>query len=128
MASCSVLARGEPAHLWLIDVADPSQSRELEPEADGNIFGIGLSVDRRTITYIDGGNAIRAMPATGGPGQKVFDARHQVLVALLARFNKEGIEFAYPTTTNFTAAPDGAMVMPYPEVQPVKRVDLRKDE
>jgi small-conductance mechanosensitive channel len=60
--------------------------------------------------------------------QKVFDARHQVLVALLARFNKEGIEFAYPTTTNFTAAPDGAMIMPYPEVQPVRRVDLRKDE
>jgi small-conductance mechanosensitive channel len=60
--------------------------------------------------------------------QKVFDARHQVLVALLARFGREGIEFAYPTTTNFTAAPDGTMIMPYPDVQPVKRVDLREDE
>jgi small-conductance mechanosensitive channel len=60
--------------------------------------------------------------------QKVFDTRHAVLVALLERFNAEGIEFAYPTTTNFTAAPDGTLVMPYPEVQPVKRVDLREDE
>ena len=60
--------------------------------------------------------------------QKVFDARHQVLVALLTRFNQEGIEFAYPTTTNFTAAPDGTMVMPFPEVQPVRRVDLGKGE
>ena len=60
--------------------------------------------------------------------QKVFDARHQVLIALLARFNQEGIEFAYPTQTSFTAAPDGSLIMPYPEVQPVKRVDLRDDE
>ncbi len=60
--------------------------------------------------------------------QKVFDARHQVLVALVARFNQEGIEFAYPTQTSFTAAPDGSLIMPYPEVQPVKRVDLRDDE
>jgi small-conductance mechanosensitive channel len=60
--------------------------------------------------------------------QKVFDARHQVLVALLDRFNREGIEFAYPTQTSFTAAPDGNLIMPYPEVQPVTRVDLKDDE
>ncbi len=47
--------------------------------------------------------------------QKVFDARHQVLTALLARFNAEGIEFAYPTQVGFTAAPDGTLIMPYPE-------------
>jgi small-conductance mechanosensitive channel len=60
--------------------------------------------------------------------QKVFDARSQVLIALLKRFNEEGIEFAYPTQTSFTAAPDGTIIMPYPDVQPVKRVDLREDE
>jgi small-conductance mechanosensitive channel len=47
--------------------------------------------------------------------QKVFDARSQVLIALLQRFNAEGIEFAYPTQTSFTAAPDGTLIMPYPE-------------
>jgi len=46
--------------------------------------------------------------------QKVFDARHQVLVALLKRFNEEEIEFAYPTQVGFTAAPDGTLIMPYP--------------
>jgi small-conductance mechanosensitive channel len=46
--------------------------------------------------------------------QKVFDARSQVLVALLKRFNDEGIEFAYPTQTSFTAAPDGSFILPYP--------------
>jgi small-conductance mechanosensitive channel len=47
--------------------------------------------------------------------QKIYDARHQVLIALLKRFNEEGIEFAYPTQTSFTAAPDGTLIMPYPE-------------
>jgi small-conductance mechanosensitive channel len=60
--------------------------------------------------------------------QKVFDARSQVLIALLQRFNAEGIEFAYPTQTSFTAAPDGRLVMPYPDVQSVKRVDLKEEE
>jgi len=46
--------------------------------------------------------------------QKVFDARSQVLVALLARFAQEGIEFAFPTQVSFTAAPDGTLIMPYP--------------
>src|SRR5205085_9352080 len=46
--------------------------------------------------------------------QKVFEGRHQVFVALLERFNKEGIEFAYPTQTSFTAAPDGTLIWHYP--------------
>jgi small-conductance mechanosensitive channel len=46
--------------------------------------------------------------------QKVFDARSQVLIALLQRFKAEGIEFAYPTQTSYTAAPDGTLIMPYP--------------
>jgi small-conductance mechanosensitive channel len=50
--------------------------------------------------------------------QKVFDARSQVLIALLQRFNAEGIEFAYPTQTSFTAAPDGTLIMPYREDEP----------
>ena len=47
--------------------------------------------------------------------QKVFDARSQVLIAILQRFKEEGIAFAYPTQTSFTAAPDGTLVMPYAE-------------
>ncbi|MET0361952.1 MAG: mechanosensitive ion channel domain-containing protein [Sphingobium sp.] len=43
-----------------------------------------------------------------------FMTRHRVALAILKRFNAEGIEFAYPTQTSFTAAPDGRMVLPYP--------------
>ena len=46
--------------------------------------------------------------------QLVFDTRHAILIAILERFNRDGIEFAYPTTTNFSAGPDGKMVLPYP--------------
>jgi small-conductance mechanosensitive channel len=47
--------------------------------------------------------------------EEIFAANHRVLIAIIERFNAGGIEFAYPTQTTFTAAPDGRMVMPYPE-------------
>jgi small-conductance mechanosensitive channel len=37
-----------------------------------------------------------------------------VAVSLIAAFRERGIEFAYPTQTAFTAAPDGTLIMPYP--------------
>lgn len=46
--------------------------------------------------------------------QKVFDARSLVLIAVLKRFNDEGIKFAYPVQVGYTAAPDGSLIMPYP--------------
>ena len=58
----------------------------------------------------------------------LMSVRQAVLLGIMSRFGELKIEFAYPTTTNFTAAPDGTMVMPYPEVQPVKRVDLKDGE
>lgn len=45
----------------------------------------------------------------------VFETRHRIGLAILERLNAEGLEFAYPTQTTFTAAPDGTMVMPYPQ-------------
>jgi small-conductance mechanosensitive channel len=45
----------------------------------------------------------------------VYNARHAVGVAIFQRFADEGLEFAYPTQTTFTAAPDGEMILPYPE-------------
>lgn len=50
-----------------------------------------------------------------------FLSRHRMGLAIWKRFNAEEIEFAYPTQTSFTAAPDGRTIMPYPEVQPVRQ-------
>ena len=45
--------------------------------------------------------------------EEMFQARHNIGIAIIDSFAREGISFAYPTQTNFTAAPDGTMVMPY---------------
>lgn len=46
--------------------------------------------------------------------ETVYATRHRIGIGLLTRFGEEGIDFAYPTQTTFTAAPDGTMVLPYP--------------
>lgn len=40
--------------------------------------------------------------------------RHEICITILETFARQGIEFAYPTQTTFTAAPNGKMIMPYP--------------
>ena len=52
-----------------------------------------------------------------------FSTRHAVVVELLRAFAEAGIEFAYPTQTSFTAAPDGTLVMPYPHVRMIAEPD-----
>lgn len=42
--------------------------------------------------------------------------RNRLLVAIMRRFAQEGITIAYPTQTTYTAAPDGTLVMPYPDL------------
>jgi small-conductance mechanosensitive channel len=49
---------------------------------------------------------------TGG-NDEAHAAKQAVALAVLAAFKVRGIQFAYPTQTTFTAAPDGTMVMPY---------------
>ncbi len=45
--------------------------------------------------------------------EEMFKARHAIGIAIVERFAEEGIEFAYPTQTTYTASPDGTLVMPY---------------
>jgi len=51
-------------------------------------------------------------------------AKHKsaLIVGIMRIFDREKIEIAYPTQTTFTAAPDGTMIMPYAQVQPVLQV------
>jgi small-conductance mechanosensitive channel len=51
---------------------------------------------------------------------KVRDA---IIIGVVERFAAEGISIPYPTQTTFTAAPDGHLVLPYAEVQPVHEVN-----
>ena len=50
-----------------------------------------------------------------GPPTDPFLIRSAIYVRILERFAEEGVEFAYPTQTTFTAAPDGKFVMPWPD-------------
>lgn len=53
-------------------------------------------------------------------GHEVSEAaamRHKVGMAVLEAFAREGLEFAYPTQTTFTAAPDGSMIYPFTRPQ-----------
>ncbi|ALJ11463.1 mechanosensitive ion channel family protein [Sphingopyxis macrogoltabida] len=47
--------------------------------------------------------------------QVVTAARTDVAIRLFEAMAAAGYEFAYPTQTTFTSAPDGTMIMPYPE-------------
>lgn len=51
----------------------------------------------------------------------VAAARTDVAVRIVEALDQAGYDFAYPTQTTFTAAPDGTMIMPYaesPEAKP----------
>jgi small-conductance mechanosensitive channel len=54
--------------------------------------------------------------------------RDKVMIEILRRFAAENISIPYPTQTAFTAAPDGTLIPPYPDVQPVMRVDKTPNE
>jgi len=59
------------------------------------------------------------------PGD-ALDRKHLVNNAILRLFTEKGIQFAYPTQTTFTAAPDGRMVMPFAEPKTVEAVGAAK--
>ena len=54
--------------------------------------------------------------------------RNRVATDILRRFAEAGINLPYPTQVSFTAAPDGKLIMPYPEVQQVVRLDGDDDD
>ena len=51
-------------------------------------------------------------------GEVFNQVRHEVCITILETFARQGIGFAYPTQTSFTAAPDGTLIMPYADRKP----------
>ncbi len=82
----------------------------VEGVADCSFIRCGLetfspsSIDFQLVFEIHGADPVEA-----------GHIKHDVLVRILALFAEQGLQFAYPTQTTFTAAPDGRMVMPYAE-------------
>jgi small-conductance mechanosensitive channel len=62
----------------------------------------------------------------GADYARFYDGRSAVGIAILKRLNDEKIDIAFPTQTTLTAAPDGSLIMPYPQVQNVHSVDGRE--
>ena len=52
---------------------------------------------------------------------KLAADRTAVAVEILRTFAEHKLEFAYPSQTTFTAAPDGTYIMPYADPAPAKR-------
>ncbi|MEG3179298.1 mechanosensitive ion channel family protein [Sphingomonas sp. LT1P40] len=53
------------------------------------------------------------MPGDDVPGSNA--ARDRVVIGIMRKFAAEGIVIPYPTQTAYTAAPDGTIIMPYPD-------------
>jgi small-conductance mechanosensitive channel len=51
----------------------------------------------------------------GGEWPIAHDMRDKIAIGILRRFAEEGIVIPYPTQTSYTAAPDGTLILPYPE-------------
>ena len=83
---------------------------------------------RAAVEAIKGCKVVRCGATAFGPSaidcELVYDdrarepdtiARHKsaIIIGVMRAFQKQGIGFAYPTQTTFTAAPDGSYVMPY---------------
>jgi len=50
---------------------------------------------------------------------KLAEHKSEIIIGLMRIFAREEIDFAYPTQTTFTAAPDGTLVMPWaPPAEP----------
>jgi small-conductance mechanosensitive channel len=51
----------------------------------------------------------------GLDAEALFDKRAAIITGLVQRLAEAGLVLAYPTQVAFTAAPDGRLVMPYPD-------------
>lgn len=111
-----------------------SIARETPPDTLARLPGI-----LKELVEAEGGIAARAgfdafgassfdfalqVDVPGGDWNIAHPLRDRLLVSIVKRFAAEGIAMAYPSQTTFTAAPDGKLIMPFPEVQPVTHVDV----
>lgn len=93
--------------------AEVEQARHRFVRAAFRTFGPS-SIDFDFLFEVDSGDPVDA-----------HAAQERIAFGLLRAFRERGIDFAYPTQTTFTAAPDGTLVMPYPQVMPTREVEMK---
>lgn len=103
----------------------PEQLEALPDMLTGIVEAAGGTVARASFETLGASSVDFALwfdiPGDDWPtAHKVRDA---VIIGILRRFAAEGISIPYPTQTTYTADPSGKLILPYPEVQPVMRVD-----
>ena len=106
--------RGEAVAAWIrerIVNGELTPGTHLQEQAIGNLTGTSRTPVREALKLLQREQLVLYSPNRG------YVVRRFSLKDILDAFDKAGIDIAYPTTTNFTAAPDGSMIMPYPEVK-----------
>jgi small-conductance mechanosensitive channel len=68
------------------------------------------SIDLELVFFVDSANLA-----------DFLQARQAVMLGILRRFAELGVHWAYPAQAAYTAAPDGRLIMPYPEGEETPR-------
>jgi small-conductance mechanosensitive channel len=94
-------------------------------------------VDRQPLATFDRAHAFQFGPSSidfemvfhveSADYPEFMQTRQTIMIDMMRRFEELGVQFAYPTQTTFTAAPDGKLVMPYPHVKVLAQPDCDPD-
>jgi len=108
--------RQETLRFGLVYQTDPEQLEQVPTLARAAVDGQpGCRLVRCVLTGFGASSLDHELIFThqGLDADALFKKRAGIVIDLLRRFRDAGVEFAYPTQTTFTAAPDGTLVMPY---------------
>ncbi|WP_066665379.1 MULTISPECIES: mechanosensitive ion channel family protein [unclassified Sphingomonas] len=108
----------------------PEQLEALPDMLTGIVEAAGATVARASFETLGASSVDFALwfDIPGDDWPTAHKVRDKVIIGILQRFAAEGISIPYPTQTTYTADPSGKLIMPYPDVQPVRRVDKDADE
>lgn len=101
----------------------PVETLEALPEMFRKIVESAGGTLSRASTEGFGASSIDFMiefDVAGDDAPRAQLVRDKVMFGILRKFAEEGISIPYPTQTAFTAAPDGRLIMPYPEEAPME--------
>ena len=102
-------------NIGIIYQTDPAKARALPEICEEVVKEAGHEMFRCVLIAFGPSSLDYELQFDVNSADLMYVAQEKSRVGLLLweRLGKEGIEFAYPTQTTFTAAPDGEMILPY---------------